>query len=97
MNLILRPLIPPSALIFLKYAASVLPMTPQLEAGPLYGMMLPSFISVSVAPASYLFWAIAQVLVAANTTTVADSTCSRSRKADMIDLLDLVSVSSFLG
>jgi hypothetical protein len=57
---------------------------------------LPILISVSVAPVSYFFWAIALVLVAANTTIVADSTCSRSRKAGMIDLLDLVSV-SFLG
>src|SRR6266851_1941897 len=50
-------------------------------------MILPILISVSVAPMSYFFWAIAPVLVAANTIMVADSTCSRSRKAGMIDLL----------
>src|SRR5258708_32264279 len=60
-------------------------------------MMLPILISVSVAPVSYFFWAIAAVLVAANKIMVADSTCNRSRKAGMIDLLDLVSASSFLG
>src|SRR5258708_39984009 len=50
-------------------------------------MMLPILISVSVAPVSYFFWASAPVLVAANTIMVAHSTCSRSRKAGMIDLL----------
>src|SRR5258708_3213611 len=50
-------------------------------------MMLPILISVSVAPVSYFFWAIALVLAAANTIMVADSTCSRSRKAGMMDLL----------
>src|SRR5580692_11091212 len=49
-------------------------------------MMLPILISVSVAPASYFFWAIAPVLIAANTIMVADSTCSRSRTAGTIDL-----------
>src|SRR5713101_7362885 len=49
-------------------------------------MMLPILISVSVAPVSYFFWAIAPVLVAANTIMVADSTCSRSRKAGMMNL-----------
>src|SRR6266487_3847846 len=52
-------------------------------------MMLPILISVSVAPMSYFFWAIAPVLLAANTIMVADSTCSRSRKAGMIDLIRL--------
>jgi hypothetical protein len=55
MNLILRPLMPPSALILLKYAASVFPMMLYDEIAPLYGIMLPIFISVSLAPGSYFF------------------------------------------
>jgi len=35
MKLIFRPLIPPSSLTFLKYAAIVLPIVPYAEAGPL--------------------------------------------------------------
>ena len=49
-------------------------------------MMLPILISVSVAPGSYFFWAIAPVLVAANKIMVADSTRNRSRRAGTIDL-----------
>src|SRR6266702_4813472 len=60
-------------------------------------MMLPTFISVSVAPGSYLFWAVAAVVIAASVMMVADNSCSRSRKTSMIDLLALASVSSFLG
>jgi hypothetical protein len=42
-------------LILLKYADSVLPMMLYDEIGPLYGIMLPIFISVSLAPGSYFF------------------------------------------
>src|ERR1700732_4563891 len=65
MNVILRPLMPPSALTLSKYAASVLPITPYEEAGPLYGMILPIFISVSLAPGSYFLCAFAAVIAAA--------------------------------
>src|ERR1700761_525849 len=69
MNLILRPLMPPSALILLKYRASVIPMVPYAEFGPLYGMVLPILISVSVAPTSYFFWANALPVVTAKAMT----------------------------
>jgi hypothetical protein len=36
------------------------------EAGPLYGVILPILISVSVTPGPYFFWAKAVKLVAAN-------------------------------
>src|SRR6185369_7846673 len=58
MKLILRPLMPPCSLMRLKYAASSLPMVPYADAGPLYGMVCPILISVSVAPGSYFFCAI---------------------------------------
>src|SRR3954447_6257063 len=57
MKLILRPLIPPCSLSILKYAASDLPIVPYADAGPLYGLVWPIFISVSVAPGSYFCWA----------------------------------------
>jgi hypothetical protein len=42
-----------------------LPITPQEEAGPLYGMILPILISVSLAPGSYFFYAFAAVAIIA--------------------------------
>src|SRR3954471_21747925 len=57
MKLILRPLIPPCSFSILKYAASDLPIVPYADAGPLYGLVCPIFISVSVAPGSYFCWA----------------------------------------
>src|SRR5262245_25985823 len=53
MKVILRPLMPPSSLTFLKYASIVLPMTPYADAGPEYGFVFPILISVSDAPSSY--------------------------------------------
>src|SRR5215471_5001892 len=53
MKLILRPLTPPSALTFLKYAAIALPCKPRTASGPLCGMVLPMRISVALAPGSY--------------------------------------------
>jgi hypothetical protein len=50
-------------------------------------MILPILISVSAAPVSYVFWASAPVLAAANTRMVADNIFSRSRNTGMIDLL----------
>src|SRR5258708_38345768 len=34
-----------------------LPITPYADNGPLYGLVWPSLISLSVTPGSYLFWA----------------------------------------
>src|SRR5258707_10384261 len=34
-----------------------LPITPYADSGPLYGLVWPSLISLSVTPGSYLFWA----------------------------------------
>src|SRR5215470_3522494 len=34
-----------------------LPITPYDDAGPLYGLVWPILISLSVAPSSYFFWA----------------------------------------
>src|SRR5687767_6057227 len=41
---------PPSSFTFLKYAPIALPIVPYAEAGPLYGFVLPSLISVAVTP-----------------------------------------------
>src|SRR6478672_11709468 len=45
-------------------------MTPKADAGPLYGMMLPILISVSVAPVSYFFCASADEVTAARISPV---------------------------
>src|ERR1700738_901015 len=55
MNLIFRPLMPPSALSLLKYAPIVLRARENAEAGPLYGMMLPTLIALSSAPGPHFF------------------------------------------
>src|ERR1700674_4486246 len=60
-------------------------------------MILPILISVSVAPVSYFFWARAPVLVVASITIVTDNTAGRYWKADMKDLLGLLSVASLLS
>src|SRR6478735_8206835 len=57
MKLILRPFTPLCSLIMLKKAVCVLPITPYAEAGPLYGLVWPILISVSLAPVSYFFCA----------------------------------------
>src|SRR6267143_2001628 len=91
MKLILRPLMPPSALIFLKYTSSVLPTTPYEDAGPLYGMMLPILISVSVAPVSYFFWAAALPLATA-IATIAIGIARLSFVEDILFPLDFLTL-----
>src|ERR1700752_883875 len=44
--------------------------TPAADSGPLYGTILPILISVSVAPASYFFWARALFAATAKMTAV---------------------------
>src|SRR5580698_9641251 len=73
MKLILRPLMPPASLIILKKTASVLPCMPYAEAGPLYGMILPILISVSLAPGSYFLCAAAVVAVIAAAASAASA------------------------
>src|ERR1700741_838141 len=92
MKVILRSLMPPSALSFLKYASSVLPTTPYADAGPLYGMVLPILISVSVAPVSNCFWAAALPL-ARGIATIAIAMARVSFVDDIslpLDFLNLV-------
>src|SRR5882757_11184824 len=88
MKLILRPLMPPCSLIIRKYAASVLPMVAYDDAGPLYGMMLPILISVSVAPVSYFFCARAWPPVAASNARAAERAPSRKWIAGILVSLD---------
>ena len=59
-------------------------MSPYDEAGPLYGMMLPILISVSVAPVSYFFWATALSQTATLKMAAADKAASRGRVMGML-------------
>src|SRR5688500_6793828 len=63
-----------------------LPMTPYEDAGPLYGLVLPILISLSVAPSSYFLWA--------NATPDADNTAAVETPPKKLRLL-LFNMSSF--
>src|ERR1051325_4422126 len=73
MKLILRPLMPPSAFTFLKEASIVLPIVPYADAGPLYGLVLPILISVSVAPGPYFLPCASAGLAAAASVAAAEA------------------------
>jgi hypothetical protein len=72
-----------------------LPTTPYEDAGPLYGMMLPILISVSVAPVSYFFWAKAPPLATANVTIAADIAATL-RVSSVEDICFLVTFLTFV-
>ncbi len=79
---------PPSALTLSKYAPIALPIAPYADAGPEYGLMLPTLISLSVAPGSYFFCASAVPAMASD---------ARPASASEMDLNYIIIEASFLA
>src|ERR1044072_7817612 len=68
MKLTLRPLMAPLSVTIREGAACTVRVVPYAEAGPEYGMMLPTLISVSLAPGSYFFCAVAGAAITHSAT-----------------------------